>query len=136
VLDASVYGTKAGVSLWFARIITTLAAAWPHLTNPQQVAVKQYVRAELGDERRAPWTPKGFIPPDKGARRESHGFNEARGWDRFWAMWGAKKPIMGGFYGLWLYAYRSADWEPSRPITPGLPNSTLVRPANATSTAR
>ena len=93
------------------RIITTLAEAWPHLTNPQQQSVKQYVRAELADEQRAPWTPKGFIPPDKGARRELHGFHEARGWDRYWAMWGAKKPTMGGFYGLWLYANRSADWE-------------------------
>jgi hypothetical protein len=26
-------------------------------------------------------------------------------------MWGNKKPTMGGFYGLWLYADRSGDWD-------------------------
>jgi hypothetical protein len=26
-------------------------------------------------------------------------------------MWGNKKPTMGAFYGLWLYASRSGDWE-------------------------
>jgi len=92
------------------RVITTLAAAWPHLTSTQQDAVRKYVRAEVDDERRAPWTPKGFIPPDQGARRELHGFGEPRGWDRYWDMWGSKKPIMGSYYGLWLYAYRSDDW--------------------------
>ncbi len=92
------------------RIITTLAMAWPHLTAAQQEAVKRYVRAELADDQRAPWTPTGFIPPDKGARREWHSFHEARGWDRYWGMWGAKKPSMGSFYGLWLYAHRSGDW--------------------------
>jgi hypothetical protein len=25
-------------------------------------------------------------------------------------MWGSKKPTMGSFYGLWLYADRSGDW--------------------------
>jgi hypothetical protein len=93
------------------RIVTTLAYAWPHLDAVQQAAVKQYVRAELADERRAPWTPKGFMPPDQGARRERHGFHEPRGWDRYWGMWGAKKPAMGSFYGLWLYADRSGDWD-------------------------
>ena len=70
-----------------------------------------YVRAELQDERRAPWSPKGFIPADLGARRELHTFHEPRGWDRYWQMWGSKKPIMGSFYGLWLYAFRSGDWD-------------------------
>ena len=93
------------------RIITTLAMAWPHLTAAQQDAVRMYVRAELQDERRAPWSPKGFIPPDLGARRELHTFHEPRGWDRYWQMWGSKKPIMGSFYGLWLYASRSRDWD-------------------------
>ena len=93
------------------RIITTLAMAWPHLTAVQQQAVKDYVRAELEDDQRAPWTPKGFIPPDRGARREQHNFHEPRGWDRYWGMWGSKKPTMGSFYGLWLYADRSGDWD-------------------------
>jgi hypothetical protein len=93
------------------RILTTLAMAWPHLTVAQQDAVKKYVTAELQDERRAPWSPKGFIPPDSGARRELHSFHEPRGWERYWGMWGSKKPTMGSFYGLWLYADRSGDWD-------------------------
>ena len=93
------------------RIITTLALAWPHLDAAQQAAARKYVRAELDDPRRAPWAPRGYIPPDQGARRELHSFHEARGWDRYWGMWGAKKPVMGAFYGLWLYADRSEDWE-------------------------
>ncbi len=92
------------------RIITTLAMAWPHLTAAQQAAVNHYVRAELDDDRRAPWTAKGFIPPNNGVRREAHTFHEPRGWDRYWQMWGNKKPTMGSFYGLWLYADRSGDW--------------------------
>jgi hypothetical protein len=93
------------------RIITTLAYAWPHLTMAQQDGVRRYVRAELASEQRAPWTPQGHIPPDQGARREWHSFHEARGWDRYWAMWGSKKPTLGSFYGLWLYADRSGDWD-------------------------
>jgi len=92
------------------RIITTLGMAWPHLTTAQQAKAENYVRAELQDDQRAPWTAKGFIPPDRGARRELHPFHEARGWDRYWAMWGNRKPTLGGFYGLWLYADRSGDW--------------------------
>ena len=93
------------------RIITTLAMAWPHLTAEQQQAVVRYTRRELGAEERAPWATKGFIPPDQGARREYHSFHEARGWDRYWGMWGRWKPTLGSFYGLWLYADRSRDWD-------------------------
>ena len=93
------------------RIVTTLAMAWPHLTSAQQSEVRRYVRAELQDAARAPWSPKGFIPPEKGGHRELHGFHEARGWERYWNMWGKKKPIMDSFYGLWLYGERSGDWK-------------------------
>jgi len=96
------------------RIIATLAMAWPHLTSTQQSALKNYVRVELQDDRRALWSPKGFIPPESGARRELHAFHEPRGWDRYWQMWGNKKPIMGSLYGLWLYADRSGDWDTIR----------------------
>ncbi len=92
------------------RIITTLAMAWPHLTASQRERNRNYVQTELQDDPRAPWTPQGFIPPDRGARRELHTFHEPRGWDRYWSMWGNRKPTMGGFYGLWLYADRSGDW--------------------------
>jgi hypothetical protein len=93
------------------RIINTLAMAWPYLSEPQQATVKSYVRHELDDDQRALWTAKGFIPPDIGSRRELHTFHEARGWERYWHMWGNKKPVMGSFYGLWLYADHTADWD-------------------------
>jgi hypothetical protein len=93
------------------RIITTLAMAWPHLTSMQQKAVKEYVRAEMLQEQRSPWSMKGFIPPESGSRRELHTFHEGRGWERYWNMWGRNKPIMGSFYGLWLYGERTADWN-------------------------
>jgi hypothetical protein len=93
------------------RVITTLAMAWPHLTTRQYIDVRKYVHAELLEDRRAPWSPQGFISPDSGARRELHNFSEPRGWDRYWRMWGSKKPTMGSFYGLWLYADRSGDWD-------------------------
>jgi hypothetical protein len=93
------------------RIITTISMAWPFLDSAEQAASKKYIRAELDDDRRSPWTPNGFIPPGTGARREQHTFHEARGWERYWQMWGNKKPTMGAFYGLWLYADRSGDWE-------------------------
>ncbi len=54
------------------RIVTTLAMAWPHLTESQRIQIRSYIRAELEDEQRAPWAPKGFIPPDRGSRREQH----------------------------------------------------------------
>ncbi len=92
------------------RIITTLAMAWPYVTSAQQTALGNYVRHELADEQRALWASKGFIPPENGARRELHSFHEARGWDRYWQMWGKTKPVMGAFYGLWLYADRTGDW--------------------------
>ncbi|HEV8543234.1 MAG TPA: hypothetical protein VGR78_12635 [Verrucomicrobiae bacterium] len=94
------------------RIITTLAMAWPWVDAAQQSAIRKYVRAELDDETRGPWSPNGFIPSDSGARRELHTFHEARGWDRYWHMWGNKKPVAGSLYGLWLYADRAGDWEP------------------------
>lgn len=93
------------------RMVTTLSMAWPYLDKAQHETVKRYVRAELDDARRAPWNDKGFIPADNGARRELHSFNEPRGWDRYWGMWGKRKPVLGSLYGLWLYAYRTDDWE-------------------------
>ncbi len=102
------------------RIVTALAMAWPHLTDSQRSKVKIYIRAELEDDQRAPWVPKGFIAPDRGSRRELHTFHEPRGWDRYWSMWGKRKPTMGGFYGLWLYADRSGDWATLRTCYPNL----------------
>ena len=93
------------------RIITTLALAYPHCTLDQQSAIQKYVRSELDDPARAPWTPKGFIPPDKDARRELHTFNQPLGWDRYWAMWGHNKPIVSNLYGVWRYAHNTNDWD-------------------------
>ncbi len=104
------------------RIIQTLAMAWPHLNESQRTAVKKYVQAELLNANRAPWTPKGYIPPDQGARREYHNYHQARGWDRYWGMWGRHKPIMGSIYGIWLYAHQSKDWDTVKQCYPQLTN--------------
>jgi hypothetical protein len=93
------------------RIVTTLALAYPHCTPDQQTAIQKCVHSELDDPARAPWTQKGFIPPDNGARRELHTFNQPLGWDRYWAMWGHNKPTVSNLYGLWLYARNTNDWE-------------------------
>lgn len=94
------------------RIVTTLAYAYPYLAPEQQEAVKAYVRAELDDPARAPWAPDGHLPAAGGARREIHSYvHEGNGWDRYWGMWGVKKPITGVIYGLWLYADRTGDWD-------------------------
>jgi len=112
------------------RIISTLARAWPLLTERQQTAVAAYVRAELNDDRRAPWAVSGHIPADAGGRRELHSFHEARGWERYWQMWGNRKPTTGSFYGLWLYADRSGDWEILRTHYGQLTNFYARKPAD------
>jgi hypothetical protein len=93
------------------RIITTLARSYPYLTPAQQQAVRRYVRSELDDPERAPWASQGHLPAEGGARREIHSFHQSYGWDRYWQMCGRRKPAMGAFYGLWLYADRTGDWD-------------------------
>jgi hypothetical protein len=88
------------------RIITTLGWAYPHLTAPQQKALRRYVALELADPRFAPWA-ESTVPRDVGARREWHPMEKTWGA----AMkFGVNRPSIHTFYGLWLYAFRSGDW--------------------------
>lgn len=89
------------------RIITTLAWAFPYLDGRQQKSAGRYVATELRDPRFAPWADKS-MPRDVGARREWHPM------DRIWGAevkFGERRPSLHTLYGLWLYAFRSGDWE-------------------------
>ena len=89
------------------RIITTLAWAYPHLDAIQQQAVRRYVSAELEDRRFAPWGEYP-LPRDVGARREWHPMDRVWGAD---VKFGVNRPSLHTLYGLWLYAFRSGDWD-------------------------
>lgn len=89
------------------RIITTLAWAYPYLTSTQQNAVKTYVANELGDSRFAPWGSYP-LPPDVGTRRETYQMTKI--WNLN-ANFGTNRPSVHTIYGLWLYGYRTGDWN-------------------------
>jgi hypothetical protein len=89
------------------RIIATLAWAYPYLTAAQQAAVRAYVAAELDSPTHAPWAaaPLAF---NAGARRELHPLERAtyRPYD-----FGRSRPTVHTIYGVWLYAFRTGDWQ-------------------------
>lgn len=101
------------------RIITTLAWAYPHLSPPQQEAVRAYVNDELRSAVHAPWgiTAQGRdgtsnfpLPRDAGAAREEHPR------ERWWYArkdFGLHRPFLHTLYGVWLYGHRSGDWAAS-----------------------
>ena len=88
------------------RIITTLAWAYPYLTQTQQAGVQSYVAAELDSATNAPWAPYP-MSPTTGTRRELHPLERVT-YRSF--SFGATRPTVHTIYGLWLYAYRSRDW--------------------------
>lgn len=92
------------------RIVTTLAWAWPHLTDEQRGKVKEYVAKELSEAKYAPWGG-AKLPWNEGAGREGFDKPKAFNFDRWWGMEGQHRPSLHTFYGLWLYAHRSGDWE-------------------------
>jgi hypothetical protein len=99
------------------RIATTLAWAYPHLTNSQKVRVQEYVATELADPKYAPWSgPK--LPWQEGTGREGLGRPKGFNFDRWWGMEGQHRPHLHTFYGLWLYAYRTGDWATIQPYWP------------------
>ena len=92
------------------RIITTLAWAYPHLSPEQQGKVKQYVAKELAEKKYAPWGGKA-LPAAEGAGREGYEKPKGFNFDRWMGMEGQYRPYMHTYYGLWLYGYRTGDWE-------------------------
>jgi len=95
------------------RIITTLAWAYPHLSDPQQDAVLVHVRGLLADPVHAPWTP-GIKGKTDGAARALHGQQVTEG-----RYPNAKDcPTLHVLYGLWLYGHRTNDWETIRSCWP------------------
>lgn len=89
------------------RIVTTLAWAYPHLTRRQQEQVREAVRRELADPRRAPWAPR-LLAANAGKPREP--YPVARTWGDA-EVFDADRPRVQGLYGVWLYAHRSGDWD-------------------------
>jgi|GEM_PF-1059585 len=89
------------------RIITTLAYAYPHVTGAQQTSIRNYVASELADSRFAPWSAYP-MPKTVGTARELHPKTQ---WWYNSTNFGANRPSVQTIYGLWLYAYRSGDWN-------------------------
>lgn len=99
------------------RLVTTLAWAYPYLTEVQQSAVRAYVAVEFADPVFSPWgvTPQGKngntnfpLPREAGAAREDHPK------ERWWYGrndFGLNRPFLHTLYGTWLYGFRSGDWS-------------------------
>jgi len=88
------------------RMVTTLAYAYPYLTEGQQTAVRKYVADTLADAKHAPYLP-GILGPADGAPRAAHGRLVTEG--RYISEYGTS-PTLHVLYGLWLYGDRSGDW--------------------------
>lgn len=98
------------------RIITTLSWAYPYLLAAQQEAVRNYVNEEFANPTNA-WgvTPYGKngnsnypLPHFAGTPRETH-LKE-----RWWFeknSFGIARPFLHTLYGVWLYGYRTGDWN-------------------------
>ncbi len=95
-----------------ARIVTTLAWAYPHLDTGRQARVRERVRQELSLAFDGPATAMA-VP----AQREIH--PKDRRWDEG-STRPPRRPVTGILYGLWLYGHRSRDWAPLRTRWPAL----------------
>jgi hypothetical protein len=94
------------------RVITTLAGAYPYLTESQQQQVQQYVQTMLqaGDE--APWQSP-TKDNGEGEERRLHGYAITEGRYPHFPDPGPT-PTLHVLYGLWLYGDRTGDWETLR----------------------
>src|SRR5262249_14963190 len=91
------------------RIVTTLAWAYPHLTSPQQNAVRAYITDEFNNPTNSPWGVTSYgrdgnsnypLPRNAGVPREDHPR------ERWWfehRNFGVMRPFLHTFYGVWLY---------------------------------
>lgn len=89
------------------RTITTLAWAYPYLTPAQQTATRTYVANELANSTYATWAASN-LPLMTGTPRELH--PKTQWWYQGSNLFDSR-PRIQTIYGLWLYAYRSGDWN-------------------------
>jgi hypothetical protein len=94
------------------RIVTTLAWAYPHLPADRQAAVRHYVHTQFESDTFAPWKPGRLEADVPGTRREFHPIERIGNWTTNWQ---ATRPTIQTLYGVWLWAYRAADFEGVRP---------------------
>lgn len=87
------------------RTITTLAWAYPYLTDAQKTAVRAYVAAEMANSNFAPWGPAS-LAGNVGTPRELH--LKTKWW--FEVTNFQFRPTVHTLYGLWLYGHRTGDW--------------------------
>jgi len=99
------------------RIITTLAWAYPYLDSAQQSAVRAYVNAEFNSATNSPWGVTSYgkngnsnypLPHFAGTPREDH---PKAAWWFANASFANARPFLQTLYGVWLYGYRTGDWQ-------------------------
>jgi hypothetical protein len=109
------YGDVPEDAYWLyyepGRIITTLAYAYPHVTSPQQEAIRKYVHYLLADPKHAPYAER-ILGPTDGVSRALHGRLISQG--RYISEYG-HCPTLHVLYGLWLYGDRTGDWQALQP---------------------
>lgn len=94
------------------RIVTTLAAAFPHLPLDRQEAVKRHVHQQFQSDIFAPWNPGRLNADVAGTRREFHPINRVGNWTTDWQ---STRPTIQTLYGAWLWAYHANDFESLQP---------------------
>lgn len=92
-----------------ARVITTLAKAYKHLTPAQRQQVGNYIRQELSNPISKPWGRSNpLLSRTEGKRREYHMLDKIWGFDNMANL--DDRPVLHILYGIWLYAFNSKDF--------------------------
>ncbi len=95
-----------------ARVITTLAKAYKHLTPAQRQLVGNYIREELSNPISSPWLRSSIqnahLSRTEGNRREYHILEQVWGHDNMVNL--SLRPVLHILYGIWLYAFNSKDF--------------------------
>ncbi|MEP0860319.1 MAG: T9SS type A sorting domain-containing protein [Ignavibacterium sp.] len=92
-----------------ARVITTLAKAYKHLTPAQRQQVGNYIRQELSNPISTPWGRNDpILSRTEGKRREYHQLDQIWGYDNMSSL--DNRPVLHILYGIWLYAFNSKDF--------------------------
>jgi hypothetical protein len=94
------------------RIITTLAWAFPHLSDARKAAVKEYVHTQFQSKTFAPWNPGRLSADIAGTRREFHPISRIGNWT---ANWQSTRPTIQSLYGAWLWGCRAGEFDALKP---------------------